>query len=268
MIKSVKITSGFAAELPALKGKTLGLGPGFTVVFGPNGCGKSTLLRMLGAYASIAEDGGWSGPVEPTYLRGFKANNDSFPAVFKELAPGKCDAEVDWDGVPAFLHMSAFSDAPMMAFGMPSDGLVSDSERLSLQLGKASAGQNRLFRLQKLFDTAKRPPDLTKVAKWKDYNDLWRGAEKHFVSYVKKLPRDGTATLLLDEPDRSLDICNQAAFWTNIMPRVGAKVQVIVATHSPFALLVKGATIIDMIPGTADQARKAIVDAVNAWQTA
>lgn len=256
MISSAKLTEGFPTTLPALAGKTFVFKVGVTIVFGPNGCGKSTLLSFMAAFSGCGREGGWSKPLEPSWLR-----DKGYPAAFASNAPKRLMAEIEWDGTASFLHTPA-SDAPMTAFDMPSDGLLDDYERLSVQMSGASSGQRRILGLSRLFKIVKKPPDLAKFKGWSGYNDIWVGAGKAFVKYVKSLPRTGPATLLLDEPDRSLDLPNQRDFWLKVVPSVGKDVQVIVATHSPFALFTKGAEMLDLVPGYAEESRKAIAAAV------
>lgn len=63
----------------------------------------------------------------------------------------------------------------------------------------------------------------------------------------------GPQTLLLDEPESGFGMPWQAGLWRNVLSRIDpAKHQVIVATHSPFALMVPDAHYIEMTPGYAN----------------
>jgi predicted AAA+ superfamily ATPase len=97
MITKAEVLSGFAAKLPAF-GKSYEFGPGLNVLFGPNGCGKTTMVGILGAYSGT--QAGWSRFLDPPFG---EAKDTRFPKRFKQISPGKCEANVHWDGTANFL---------------------------------------------------------------------------------------------------------------------------------------------------------------------
>lgn len=66
----------------------------------------------------------------------------------------------------------------------------------------------------------------------------------------------GRRTILLDEPARSLDIPSQRQAWGLFAQQT--RFQLIIATHNPFALWIKGAKYIDLKPGYLEECREAV----------
>ncbi len=65
--------------------------------------------------------------------------------------------------------------------------------------------------------------------------------------------------ILLDEIERSLDFAKQAAVWKQLRQFLADGLhQVIIASHSPFAVSVPGASYIETVPGYLDSSRKAL----------
>ena len=88
-------------------------------------------------------------------------------------------------------------------------------------------------------------------------NYVWK--EDHKIStYALKatVKKKGLRTILLDEPGRSLDIPAQEDLWRGLSQQ--KKFQLIVATHSVFALNVEGAQYVDIRRGYLTKCRKAL----------
>lgn len=258
MIKSLKALSGFAANLPALKDRTFEFTPGLNILFGQNGSGKSTVIRIAGAYSGTTA--GWSKYYRPDIALGDE-KKAGYPERMAKESPGGCKAAVDWDGSPSFLMSPETGNAPGSSLDDSPDGLMDMGMIVSEMMAKLSSGQSRMVRFNKFLKMAsddKSIPDLTKLPDdYKNVNDTWQEAMKSFVDYVKSLPRKGPITLLLDEVDRSLSIPNQITLWTKVLPAIGKKDQVIVATHSDYALIHEK-EIIELNPGYVAECQKAI----------
>jgi predicted ATPase len=90
-----------------------------------------------------------------------------------------------------------------------------------------------------------------------NYNDVWMNVFQIFTDYVNSLPRTGPITLLLDEPDRSLSIDNTIVLWQKVIPKLAENVQIITATHSPFALFLD-ANYLDLKAGYLQESTNAV----------
>lgn len=88
---------------------------------------------------------------------------------------------------------------------------------------------------------------------WRDISD---GARLAWRDYMQTMPIGDRVSALLDEPDAHLSIPAQAALWRRL-EQLAAHVQLIVATHSPFALGARAA-VIEMVPGYAVACRAAL----------
>ncbi len=271
MITSTRVTSGYALKLPALADRTFDLTPGLNVFFGPNGCGKTSLLKITAAHVGCGEYG-WSAPAKRLYDR-VGVHALPYPDVYASEAPGGCRATVPWDGVPA-LHLAT----EFKMGGQLSSDSSEFTEQLAVVMSKPSSGQLTQHLVGKILNRLKNPPDLTDVRKlqWRadgeinydTVNSTWMGWMDELVAYVRSLPAvtpaDRRVTVFLDEPDRSLALPIQALLWSKILPRLAQTTQVIVATHSPFALVAPHATLHDFEAGYAALTRAELCRAFGA----
>lgn len=249
MITYFKVLSGYAAEIERLK-KEIQFKPGLNILFGPNGCGKSSTIKIAGAYCSI-KTAGWTDFQDP-----FCVKTNNYRDTFKTISPGKCEAEVEWDGTPTLLADTSASDITQYSYFYDSlkdspDGMTSMTDQLTVMKIKPSTGMLRFQQLKKYDSALNEPPDLTKLPeRAKNYNNVWLDAYRKFIDYVKPLNKTGIITFMMDEPDRSLSIEAQYAFWTNYIPKLLKKynVQLIVATHCMFALSHTNANWIEFEP--------------------
>ena len=273
MIHSMRATAGYAASLPALKDCTFEFEDGLTVLFGPNACGKSTMLKLLAAYSGCQRPG-WTTysedyrPMKP-YVHP-QVPNPPYPERFTAYGMGGLRAEVQWDGTPTYYSS-----------GLPSKGQASFEEAMERggdeaddymrrTLSTGSSGQEQIRWVNDRLEQAiEKPPTIARDATFyvygrgmvapetrKHWGTDWSDGIGQFVDYVDSLPRTGPVTVLLDEPDVRLSIPNAQKLWSAFLPRIAQGRQLIVASHSPFALLTS--QIVDMEPGYSDRCRKAL----------
>lgn len=241
---------GYAAGKPFFKRRRqLVFKPGLNILFGPNGCCKTTVLRML-AGTMCAEQGGLSAVTEasiranvdisasigrkragpPKHLIGLKVDHDGQPVVFIDprdrvgLKGGTFDADFFEQGLAEKLQLSRQSHGEA--------SLVRATPALALLTGKAQFPEQVL----QLFD--------------RKVNDVWTEALAIVDSAMAPAIPRGQPTILLDEPEANHSLVWQSRLWELLASEaVAAKYQVIVASHSPYALGIKHAHYIEFVDG-------------------
>lgn len=233
--------------------KELEFSKGLNIIWGPNGCGKSTILRLIGKMFH-AEQGHFT-LVSEDSLR----NLFPFAPLSKEPEDLPKGAEFIHDGQ----GICFFDPAHRVGVSGGSfdwDVLEGDEgqKNFSLLLAKGSSGQMTLAVLQQIFETTTKKDKLEpkfKINK-KYLNDLWCNRVDCAEKFFKPSCDLGPITYLLDEPDRSLDIPNQKKLW-EVLAKI-SRLQLIVASHSMFAVNIPGAKYIELNEGYLNKCREAI----------
>lgn len=255
----------YAAEVPFFaKRKSLAFKPGLNILFGPNGCGKSTVLRML-ARTMCAMQGGISVVTE----QAVSDNVDMIGALGRGRRSGRTamkhqvNLAIAHDGQPV-----VFCD-PRASIGFLAGGAAFDSDffgegvRESLTAGRRSTGQAALSRMSValaiMAGDAGFPTEVVAQVHRKHVNSTWGEALDVLEAAMAGTISKGQSTLLLDEPEANFSLAWQARLWELIAnPDVAARYQVIVASHSAFALGIKHANYIDFQPGMRESAEAAL----------
>lgn len=243
------------AKVPQLaKRKKWPFEPGLNILWGPNGSGKSTILLAMAHMFHCWQSG------LPFVTQ--ESLHKLFPI---KLSPAFRDKKVnrEWLNGIVPIHDGApcvFVD-PSKSMGAFGGAALDDSfmiEQISETMVKGSAGQMTGYRmgaLQQLLDD-----DV--AVRWKmnkdHVNSLWADRCKIVEKFLKgTVAESGPGTALLDEPDRSLDIPSQVQFW-KVLPRLAARIQIIVATHSILAVNIEGANYIELEKGYLKQCREVL----------
>jgi len=223
--------------------------PGLNIIYGPNGSGKSTLLTGLAILMHV-----WQ---------------TNWPRVTKESVmlfnrPGGLATGLllDHDGSPArYLGVDEPSFAPV-GNGISTQELAALKTTPDMR-GKASKnmshGQASVARLVRFL---KAKPERVRYSmsarkatkEWRTYYDCAVTSLKN-TRQVKGKPKQ--QVILLDEVDRSLDFAKQAAVWKQLR-LLAQDHQIIIASHSPFAVNVPGAHYIETTPDYLNNSRKAL----------
>lgn len=210
--------------------------PGLNIIFAPNGTGKSTILKMM-AQMTACEQGGVSTITEAwvrdvsrgnkSHLEGIKAQHDGQAVMYANPR----------QAVGLIGGMAAFDD----------DFFTEGFAETQL---KESTGMTTLARMTKILGVlnGKTPMPDKIMQKNGELNDVTKEMLKASIA-------KGQQTILLDEPESGLALHVQSNLW--MMMERGAQthnLQIIVATHSPFALATL-ANYIELQPGYLNLAR-------------
>lgn len=248
MIRSVTVRDArcapysYVADIPALKeGTTIEFKPGINIIVGANGCGKSTLIKTIATYL-LCGNGCMKTPTG--YNSVGDAVNDRHlwdPTEGEKLLDG-VDVAHDYNGVAFILRNSYEMENGDALRDM--DSFVSAYKRRV-----SSMGENTMFSIQTLFDVmfadkgveylAFPVANLKKIMD--NAGDVWKERLKKLLQYYKRnqvtdlTPEDFQYTVLMDEPDRNLDIYNldQVA---DILSQDKEMTQLIATVHNPLLI--------------------------------
>lgn len=253
---------GYAKDVPFFKDrKELAFKPGLNILFGPNGCGKSTVLNIL-AQSLAAAQGGVS-----TVTQDHVSNTVDMYAALRQrdgskgAMKDKIGLLVRHDGQPV-----VYSD-PRKAVGVTGGSFDDDfMERgIAEAMGSArrSHGQLSLSRsdtaLAVLLGKAAHPQTIVSKLNKKTVNDQWVKALELVETRLGASVERGQPSVLLDEPEANFSLVWQSRLWSLLSQAdVAQKHQVIVASHSPFALGIAHANYIEFEPGYLEEALAAL----------
>lgn len=249
--KTTPASCGYWPEVSWLKNvERIDFKPGLNIVFGKNGSGKSTLISALATLMHCKQTN-WPLVTKQSCELFLRSNGN--------IARG---LHVEQDGQPCrylgIADMDAIPDGRVVKLAL---AMTEHGKHASRGYHEMSSGQKSIVRLLRFLrhDAKKTGYRLKTSSVTTDFRPIYNAAVwslKHPVT-VKGAPKQ--QTILLDEVDLSLDFAHQAAVWSQLRKMISdGKHQVIVASHSPFAVNVPGAHYIETSEGYLDASRKAL----------
>lgn len=237
-----------------LIGRTIEFKPGkINLIFGPNASGKTTILKAIAGCGGTTD--GYPSLVGPLDLRNFHEEL-SYEHVTKYInSLMKNSADIDWDGAPIyydnFANRKSYGCIGDMCGSVLGDDIMTEIQYM-MSKDKISLGQNTMYLMNRLFNIAKEHLCYADIFKKyvnqdgtikKDFgcNDVWGEAYKYQLSYYLSREKSlvkSPGTFLFDELDKSLDIANIYALYTQVLPKIVKEtgIQVIIISHSPLVL--------------------------------
>ncbi len=238
MITSIKITDNqrtpfhYLPDVPAFEnGSEFIFRPGVNVIIGENGSGKSTLLNLIAKYMFCEQSMGSEIP----------NNAIEFPNIFDD------DKVLDGIAIYADYICKVFHFLPHVE--MKDDSILKSFQNFGLYGAgiSCSSGEKGIVSINSLFqfmfgqDNYAFPiKKLKKISE--NSNSLWGKRIKGLLTFyannhIEITKDDFEYTILMDEPDRNLDIKNIMQVY-NILSFHKPQTQIIAVVHNP-ALIYK-----------------------------
>lgn len=241
MLSSIKIVDNtdcqldYISRLPAFaNGTEYTFKPGVNIIIGPNGCGKSSLMNIIYDFTFTHLSMESKLPVDIM----------DYPAVFKD------NSEDVHRGIEIHADYKGKVFRLMSAGDMKNYDVLSNVSNFSLFVNATnnSTGEKIRTNLYSLFhcmfdgDGGRLFPLRELVKLSKGVNNFWANRLNNLIEYYKanhiKISGDDYEyTVLMDEPDRNLDINNIKEVHT-ILSFHKPEIQVIAVIHNP-ALIYK-----------------------------
>lgn len=239
-----------ARDVPFFKGRTsVEFKPGLNILWGGNGAGKSTILSAI-ARMLHCEQGGRSVVTKDSLDAVFTVPGTGVTSRVGERSETMATGLVPVHDGQCVLHVDPGHAVGLMMGGAAFDWDFGD-QGIANTMFRGSSGQTTSQRLNAALNAIIRGPKSWPTIEWKvDKKATWlHGRTEQVDEYLKgTLPAGFQPTVLLDEPDRSLSMKLQAGLWTNLAAKF-TNIQIIAASHSPFALRLPGVNYIEMTPG-------------------
>lgn len=226
--------------------------PGVNIVVGENGCGKSTLLKLIAAYGLCADSMKSQLPDKTSLLKIEHLYHQKFQqdSTFRD----GCIVNMDYQG-------TLFRYTPATEFN--NEDALDSFANFSLTINKhrSSMGESMLDAMGMLIKTMNEEKDVNfPIKQLKKYIDsvnyVWSRKLDMLLDYYKAnrievKQDDFEFTVLMDEPDRNLDITHIKELY-NILSYHRPMTQLIAVVHNPVLIYKLAQTDVNFIEMTPD----------------
>lgn len=272
--------------VPVLFQMPLEFKPGLNIIYGPNGCGKSTLINYTAEFfQAFGGDRQLMTNIHSTFgTHGFFPRADP-RAEHGSYADGFVPVH---DGAPVAWHSAVVRPGSRYPGHFDDDFFSCSFESMQIQR-RQSSGRAALTFLERIIQQVHEPASIkpfafrggpplsvvsdssgrAPVSGSETFAKLLQFVTEHRLGgstpdcqrYISALSgglvpeseHTGIPTILADEPECHMDLVLQGGFWRAVhaahQKGLFDRVQLIIATHSPYALAVPFAHYIDIIPG-------------------
>lgn len=227
----------YISDIKALaNGKEYNFKKGVNIIIGPNGCGKSTLLELASCYLWVHDQ-----------MQSKVSNSiNEYPNLFDRF--GFTDDMKFNDGiiVKHDYQTKAFRLRPKSDFKAEECFKSRESFGLFGNSVSSSVGEQTILSVSSLFDVMfNKTKDYSfPIKKIKELaeqsNDVWKSNYNRLLKYYKNnriscSQDDYEFTVLMDEPDRNLDIDNLQQVY-GILSERKEHTQIIAIVHNPILI--------------------------------
>lgn len=215
-------------------GRTFHFKPGLNIVWGRNGVGKSMLLRLIASVFHCEQSG------EPVYthhslndlgLHKSRAERDAIARSFQMVHDGQTVYALD----------------PEKAVGIVGGNFDDDFFGMGIRntLFKGSSGQTTLLRADRFFTRMIAGEFEEHISESIASKRIDPDRRAYIESFLEPKIEKGQRTLLLDEPERALDILAQVNTW-GLLRAYADAYQLFVASNSLVAIDIPEANYIEI----------------------